>query len=552
MHRRSLVRSWRAGRPMLTWVLAMAGCLSLCGLAVGQSDTSGRIGIPTEPALEQSLQRGVQLESEGRWGEALSHYEDAIRDFPYQPDLQQRLTRARLHYDLARRYADGAYRQALQRIDIASALDVFSEVTLKVEYHHVDRPDWTTLILRGTDGLEAALDEEAFVQEHHVDAAAEAKTSLLRQVRDALSGRAVHDRQEAREVVRWVGDLAQQQLRLQPSATVMEYTCALVSSLDNYSAFLTRQQLDEVIAQIEGNFVGLGIELKTESDRLLIVNVISGGPAAQAGIRPGDRIVAVEGQAITAGTAQRAADMLKGEQGTRVLVDVLDAQGQRRRVSVRRERVEVPSVDEVKMVDPDHGVGYFRLTSFQKTTGREVDSALWKLHRQGMRSLVIDVRGNPGGSLPECVEVVDKFISDGAIVRTRGRSSQEDFDYLAHRVGTWRVPLVVLIDGESASASEIFAGAIRDHQRGTIVGQRSYGKGSVQGIFPLRHLDAGVRLTTSKFYSPNGQPISSYGITPDVPVQVVARPVTADSSSARHDGALQAAVQTARQNLPQR
>ena len=133
-----------------------------------------------------------------------------------------------------------------------------------------------------------------------------------------------------------------------------------------------------------------------------------------------------------------------------------------------------------------------------------------------MRSLVLDLRGNPGGLLTASVEVADKFIADGAIVSTRGRSEQENFNYRAHRPGTWRVPLVVLIDGDSASASEIFAGAINDSHRGTIVGSRSYGKGSVQGIFPLGYAGAGARLTTAKFYSPMGHPISNVGVTPDI------------------------------------
>jgi carboxyl-terminal processing protease len=135
-----------------------------------------------------------------------------------------------------------------------------------------------------------------------------------------------------------------------------------------------------------------------------------------------------------------------------------------------------------------------------------------------MRSLIIDLRGNPGGLLTASVEVADKFIADGGIVSTRGRSEPENFSYRAHRPGTWRVPLVVLIDGDSASASEIFAGAIKDSGRGKVVGMRSYGKGSVQGIFPLGKNGAGARLTTAKFYSPLGHPISNVGITPDVDV----------------------------------
>ena len=187
-----------------------------------------------------------------------------------------------------------------------------------------------------------------------------------------------------------------------------------------------------------------------------------------------------------------------------------------RQLTVRRRRVEVPSVDQVSIVDPQYGVGYFRLTCFQKTTARDLDAALWKLHREGMKSLVIDVRGNPGGLLVSAVEVADRFVERGVIVSTRGRSPQEDFTYSAHEQAKWQMPLVVIIDQDSASAAEIFAGAIRDHHRGTIVGVRSFGKGSVQGIFPLEESNAGVRLTTAKFYSPSGRPYSRVGVEPDV------------------------------------
>ena len=179
----------------------------------------------------------------------------------------------------------------------------------------------------------------------------------------------------------------------------------------------------------------------------------------------------------------------------------------------------MPSLEDVKILDPATGVAYVKIPAFQKTTAADLENALWDLHKQGMRSLIIDLRGNPGGLLTASVEVADKFIADGGIVSTRGRSEPENFSYRAHRPGTWRVPLVVLIDGDSASASEIFAGAIKDSGRGKIVGVRSYGKGSVQGIFPLGKSGAGARLTTAKFYSPLGHPISNVGVTPDVDVR---------------------------------
>ncbi|MGE3781052.1 MAG: S41 family peptidase, partial [Pirellulaceae bacterium] len=309
-----------------------------------------------------------------------------------------------------------------------------------------------------------------------------------------------------------------------------------------------------VMSQIEGNFVGLGIELKSEPQALLIVNVITGGPADRAGLKGGDRIVQVAGQSTSEVSADVAADMLKGPEGTTVDLVVVSPQGTARSMRLRRQVVEVPSVEKVAIIEPQYGVGYMKVTSFQKTTSRDVDAALWKLHREGMRSLIVDVRGNPGGLLTSAVEIADKFLTEGTIVATRGRASGEDFDYKANLVGTWRVPLIVLIDGNSASASEIFAAAIRDAQRGTIVGERSFGKGSVQGIFPLSVGKAGLRITTAKFYSPALQPISGQGVQPHISVHTTARPVLADGSvpAGDEDAWIRVALQVARRQLAQR
>ena len=310
--------------------------------------------------------------------------------------------------------------------------------------------------------------------------------------------------------------LGRRQIGLAESATILEFTAAAASALDHYSAFLTADQLRDIYSQIEGNFVGLGVELKADNGALLIVHVIPNSPAQAAGIRDGDRIVAVGGQSTSKMSTDEAATLLTGPEGSVCRVSVISADQSPRELSVRRAHVDVPSLEDTKIVDAEHGVAYIRIPAFQKTTARDLEAALWDLHSKGMRSLVLDLRGNPGGLLTASVEVADKFIADGGIVTTRGRSEQENFNYRAHRAGTWRVPLVVLIDGDSASASEIFAAAIKDSHRGVVIGSRSYGKGSVQGIFPLGYAGTGARITTAKFFSPMGHPIANVGVTPDI------------------------------------
>jgi carboxyl-terminal processing protease len=500
---------------------------------------------PRSDQVNDALDRGRQLEVERRWGEALTHYEDAIRLYPGNPALQRRYDFARQHYDLGRRYADRSFSTSLDQLSFGKALDLYAQVLLKIQSHYVDVPNWKGLVDHGTLGLQTALGEKVFLDRHVAQPAQAGIEPFERELTAVLGPRTIATRHEARDAVAVAASLAQQRLGIAPTAIVLEYLCGATNALDPYSAYLTPDQLAEVYSQIEGNFVGLGVELKAQDGALTVIRVIPGSPAQQAGIRAGDQIVSVEGQATRALSTDQAANMLQGPEGTLVNVTVASPGAEPRQLTVRRQRVDVPSIDKYEMLDSQYGIAYLHLSCFQKTTCRDLDATLWKLHRDGMKCLVIDVRGNPGGLLTTAVDVADRFVERGIIVSTRGRSLQEDFTYAAHVEGTWRVPLVVLIDHNSASAAEIFAGAIRDHRRGTVVGVRSFGKGSVQGIFPLDGSASGVRLTTAKFYSPTGRPYNNVGVEPDVVVQTAAKPVEG-RVSADEDAMLQAALQAAR------
>jgi carboxyl-terminal processing protease len=302
-----------------------------------------------------------------------------------------------------------------------------------------------------------------------------------------------------------------------------------------------------MFSNIEGNFVGLGIELKAQKDCLQILSVISKGPAEEAGIRAGERIVRVESSRTDQVDTDYVADLLRGVENTYVSLSIVGVDGNQRDLRVQRRRVEVPCVENIHFVDVENHVGYLRLTNFQKTTTRDVERALWDLHRQGMRSLIIDVRGNPGGLLSAAVEVADRFLGNGRIVTTRGRNVRENFDYMAHRANTWNVPLAVLVDHDSASASEIFAGAIADSGRGVLVGETSYGKGSVQGIFRMQSAKFGLCLTTAKFFSPSGRAISQNGVVPTIevePTYIAARPDSEGKMTLdRDDAVMQKAIE---------
>ncbi len=537
-----------------------AGVICLCCalFLVGSIPTAPAQTTPAAHAgateLGELLQAGRNLELENRWGEALAHYESALRRFPENGSLVRRLDFSRLHYDVVRRYNDRSFQALLERSSLGDALALYGEVLQKIHTHYVANPNWKQLLEHGMNALEVALSEPAFRQRNLPDADDDAIDAFRHEVRRDLGLRVIRSRSDAGEAVRYAAELARQRLRAEPTAVALEFTSGATTALDPYSTYLTPDQLTDVYAQIEGNFVGLGIEIKADDASLRIVRVIRGSPAAKNGLIDGDRIVAVDGQSTRELSTEQAASLLQGESDSLVHLTVLRQQ-QPYEVTIRRQRVEVPSVDSVEIIDSHFGVGYLKLTCFQKTTCRYLDAALWKLHREGMRCLMVDLRGNPGGLLVTSVEVVDKFVEKGTIVTTRGRMPQEDLTYSAHAIGTWGVPLVVLIDENSASAAEIFAGAIRDHHRGTIVGTQSFGKGSVQGIFPLDSTSAGVRLTTAKFYSPNGRPYSHVGVEPDVTVQTTARPIDGSvevPGGEAEDSTLEAGLQVARQLMARR
>ena len=537
----------------------LASLLSLTVLAILSGGTQavaepglnwGAAGHHASAHADDLASRTETLVHQGRWSDVVSICEVAARKGSLAPSLRQQYDLAKLHCDISRRHAEPAFRQQLQTLSESEARRVYAEVLSRIASHHVDAPDFNRLSARGRLSIDIAIDDPAFVSLHASQATPERRNLYREQIGRLAATRPVASQADAETVAAWVARTAHSLLGIEPAVTLMEMSAAAVGGLDEYSSFLTNGQLDDLYAQIEGRFVGLGVELKTATDGLLVVHVIPASPAERAGIRAGDHLVGVGGRSIGGMSVEEAAQLLQGPEGSLVTLAILRAPAPARAVTVRREHVDVPSVEDVKLLDRTAGIGYFKLSSFQKTTAADVEAALRRLDASGMRSLVIDLRGNPGGLLSAAVDTADIFLDRGLVVATRGRSPEEDFNYSAGRPGTWRMPMVVMIDGDSDSSSEIFAGAIRDHGRGRIVGSRSYGKGSIQGIFPLDSAGVGMRLTTAKFFSPKGLPYSGVGVEPDLPVHTAARPVDGAAVPAAHDAALEVATETARSLAP--
>jgi carboxyl-terminal processing protease len=436
------------------------------------------------------------------------------------------------------------------------ALNLYDEVLRKIDESYVEPVSSAKLFRAGVDSLLIASEDSQFLKVHFRGA----EPARLGEFRDLLRqwrAMPVRDRAEADRYVMTICDQAHLMLEVSAAPVVLEFVYGACDSLDDYSTCLTPDRLGDLYAVIDGNFVGIGVELRSDDLGLLVVNTLTGSPAAEAGIRGGDHIVAIEGVATSGLPTEEAANRLQGAEGSPVNISVL-SQGERqpRRIVLRRRSVEVQSVTALQMLSASDGIGYLQITGFQKSTYVELERAVASLQHQGMRSLIMDLRGNPGGLLTSAVDISDRFLSEGVIVSTRGRAEGQSQTYRAQRSNTWSFPLVVLIDGESASASEILAGAIQDHHRGTIVGMRSFGKGSVQSIFPLDTVDAGIRLTTAKFFSPRGRAYAHQGVSPDIAIgrDTEWRPAatTITQLDPASDPQLSAALRASRQLLSRR
>jgi carboxyl-terminal processing protease len=462
-----------------------------------------------------AVDTGVEQERAHHWLEAIETYEKALKQWPENGDLKYGLRRAKIHFGIERRYNDLSFENRLLRLPRDGALELFNDVLEHVRSYYVDEMSATSFVAHGTESFYVGLGDEKFIERNLRGVERERIADMRRILRERFWNRPVADYSVARDTIAEVCDLSVAKLGISDTAVVLEYVFGGCNCLDEYSNFLTPDRLTDLHGNINGEFVGLGIEMKAETGKgMFLVNVLPESPAEQGGLHPGDYITEIDGNNCRNMTTDEAAKLLRGQQGSRVALVVENPGEQPRSGQFVRRAVEVKSIPIAQIVDPQHGIGYIRMTGFQSTSPRELDAALEKLSQQGMRALIWDLRGNPGGLLPAATSVLDRFIDAGVLVSTRGRASDQNSAYSATPHQKYNVPLVLLVDEDSASASEIVAGAVRDHKRGMIVGRQTYGKWCVQSIYHMPD-GAGLRLTTAKFYSPNGSNYTKVGVKPD-------------------------------------
>tara|TARA_B100001564_G_scaffold357500_1_gene373870 strand:- start:4602 stop:5738 length:1137 start_codon:yes stop_codon:yes gene_type:complete len=291
----------------------------------------------------------------------------------------------------------------------------------------------------------------------------------------------------------------------------------VLQSLDPYSAYMSPELFKEMQTDTKGEFGGLGIEIGMEAGVVKVISPIDGTPAELAGIKAGDFIVKIGKEQVQGKSLMEAVKLMRGPVGTSINLTI-----RRKNVKkpiefkITRRIIEVQSVSS-DAISKEKNIGYVRLKSFNENSDKQFLKSIKKFEKnKKIKGYIIDLRNNPGGLLTQAINITDYFLNDGEIVSTKGRNISETRKFFARSGDEVRgKPVVVLINNGSASASEIFAGALKDHKRAIILGENSYGKGSVQSIIPLRN-GGGMRLTISKYYLPSGESISEVGVTPDI------------------------------------
>ena len=292
----------------------------------------------------------------------------------------------------------------------------------------------------------------------------------------------------------------------------------VLQSLDPYSAYMSPEMFRDMQTETSGKFGGLGIEVGMEHGVVKVISPIDNSPASRVGVKAGDYIVKINDIQVQGKSLTEAVELMRGPVGSDIEITV-------RRKGVKKSIIftitrEIIKIESVKSKYIDEGIGYLRLTSFNENSGNQIKKKIKEFNnKKDLKGYILDLRNNPGGLLSQAIKIADFFLEDGEIVSTKGRKKSENRKFFAKKGDlTNGMTLIVLINYGSASASEIVAGALKDHKRAILVGENSYGKGSVQSVIPLKNKGA-IRLTISKYYLPSGKSISEVGVTPDIEIE---------------------------------
>lgn len=469
-------------------------------------------------------------EGQGEWDKACELYEEILR-------RDRGSLSARKHYQVClqrywqfRRHRDDSYRREVLSLDYGQALRLYSIVrdTLLDSSLQKKKVDAGQMFAKGLAELDAALADPLFCQQYMPGARYEAIGEFRKFLRRTWGSVRPAGRAQANKLVRDVALAAQNTLDIHCTVVIMEFACGSCYALDEYTLYLTPNQLRELCDSLRGEFASVGLVLAAHEGRLVVHQIAPYSPAAQVMPPLGrdDQVLAIDRKPVADVPADTAQLLLDGPIGTTVEVEVFSPQSGVRTLTLRRRATFLPSVRYHMQSDL---IGYVHLSCFQDTTVAELDQALSSLAKAEMKALILDLRGNGGGLFEAAIDAARRFLSQGIITSIECTDPKLNTVYQARNPQALSLPLVVLVDGETASAAEVLAGALKENKRGRLLGTTTFGKGCTQCLVKLPGAAGGVptgglRLTVARFLSPSGRSYSGKGIVPDVIVEMQGMP----------------------------
>lgn len=519
------------------WALALL-------LGSGLFLSTSRLHALPEKDIRQLVDIAKQYEAAGEWKEARDLYEKLLSQNDPGLKIRDRYHNAQRRLLQTRRHADLSYRKEVLSIDYGQAIRVYNVISDTLLDASIEKKkiDPTKLFKKGLEELDAALANPEFIKHQLPRAKPQDIAAFRAQLKKTWGGMDKLSREEAAKQIGEIAMAAEAALDLSGTAVAMEFACGACYAIDNYTAYLTPNQLGELTRSLSRTeVIDVGLTLDIRNNRI-VVHEVAMDSQAKGAVKPNDQIVSVDKKPVVDLPLQTVKEMLKGPAGSFVEIEVFTpGDAESRLLRLQRRRLLVLGINSYSSLANS---AYWHLdinNGFTDTTLQEVDSVLETMQKHGMKGLILDLRGNGGGVFESAIDISRRFLSTGVITSTQHQNTALNRVYQAKNPKALTVPMVVLVDGDTASAAEVLAGALKDNGRATLIGQTTFGKGCTQTILELPKVGGGVptggmRLTVARFFSPKGQPYSGRGVTPHIFIDEAMANSQAD---AYHDRAVQ-------------
>lgn len=478
----------------------------------------------TESEIRLLAQRAFEFEKQANWEKAREIYEALLSQRDHGLKIRERYQQSVRRCWQVRRHQDPSYRKEVLSVEYGQALRIYSIITNTLLDASIDKKnlDATKLFRKGLEELDSALGDPLFQQHHLPDARPGDVQNFRALLKKTWGTIASMSRKDAAKQIGEIAMAAEVHLKLDATVVAMEFACGACYAIDDFTVYLTPNQLRELTRSLaRSEAVGVGLTLTIMDNKIVVYQIAPESPATRVNplIGPNDQILSVDKKAVVDLPLHRVKEMLEGPAGSMVDLEIVSAMDMNIRVVRLQRQPPVATVNYFPLLNTPYG--YLKITGFSETTVPAVDEALANLARANMKGLIIDLRFNNGGVFESAIETARKFLSTGIITSTAHQDPSFNFVYHAKNTEAVSIPLVVLVDGETASAAEVLAGALKDNHRAVLIGQTTYGKGCTQRVLKLPNALGGVptggmKLTVARFFSPKGVPYSGRGVVPHI------------------------------------